>query len=71
MALLACPECGREVSDQAASCPHCGARVTSVRKTNIATALLIVCAVVVVGWMVFTEYRERRDFQESYWGEIF
>jgi len=24
MALVACPECGREVSDQAMACPHCG-----------------------------------------------
>ncbi len=24
MALIACPECGREVSDRAPSCPHCG-----------------------------------------------
>jgi hypothetical protein len=24
MALVPCPECGREVSDQALACPHCG-----------------------------------------------
>ena len=24
MALISCPECTREVSDQAAACPHCG-----------------------------------------------
>ena len=24
MALINCPECGQEVSDQATSCPHCG-----------------------------------------------
>lgn len=24
MALISCPECGREVSDQVKSCPHCG-----------------------------------------------
>ena len=24
MALISCPECGREVSDQAPTCPHCG-----------------------------------------------
>lgn len=27
MALINCPECGREISDKAASCPHCGAVV--------------------------------------------
>ncbi len=25
MALLNCPECGRQISDKAAACPHCGA----------------------------------------------
>ena len=24
MALIVCPECGKQVSDQAESCPHCG-----------------------------------------------
>lgn len=24
MALITCPECGREISDKAAACPHCG-----------------------------------------------
>ena len=24
MALISCPECGRQISDRAASCPHCG-----------------------------------------------
>lgn len=24
MALFNCPECGKEISDQAVSCPHCG-----------------------------------------------
>ena len=24
MALIKCPECGKEISDKAASCPHCG-----------------------------------------------
>lgn len=25
MALIACGECGKQISDKAASCPHCGA----------------------------------------------
>ncbi|MBP5518024.1 MAG: zinc ribbon domain-containing protein [Bacteroidales bacterium] len=25
MALINCRECGKQISDQAASCPHCGA----------------------------------------------
>ena len=31
MALVSCPECGREVSDQASSCPQCG---MPINKTN-------------------------------------
>ncbi|MBO5145320.1 MAG: NINE protein [Lachnospiraceae bacterium] len=27
MALFNCPECGKEISDMAAACPHCGAPV--------------------------------------------
>lgn len=34
MALIKCPECGREVSDSAKQCPHCGFTL----KTNIDTA---------------------------------
>lgn len=28
MALITCPDCGREISDQAAACPNCGRPVT-------------------------------------------
>lgn len=34
MALIKCPECARDVSDQAASCPHCG---YPLQRTNGAT----------------------------------
>ena len=33
MALIACSECGKEISDKAPSCPHCG-----VLRTDMATA---------------------------------
>lgn len=32
MALIACDECGREISDRAATCPHCGAPVVPPAK---------------------------------------
>lgn len=31
MSLITCPECGREVSDQAASCPQCGYPIKASR----------------------------------------
>lgn len=30
MALIECPDCGHEVSDQAVACPHCGRPIRSV-----------------------------------------
>jgi DNA-directed RNA polymerase subunit RPC12/RpoP len=30
MALIKCPECGRQVSDQAAACPECGYPIRKV-----------------------------------------
>jgi len=32
MALISCPECKKEVSDQAAACPHCGYDLHKVEK---------------------------------------
>ncbi len=32
MALIQCPECGREISDRAKSCPHCGFPVEELEK---------------------------------------
>ena len=29
MALISCPECGKQISDKAAACPHCGAPVSA------------------------------------------
>lgn len=32
MALITCPECGREISDKAVSCPGCGCPVEEIQK---------------------------------------
>lgn len=34
MALIKCPECGREISDKATSCPHCGNLVNQQGKES-------------------------------------
>ena len=40
MALITCPECGREISDQATACPHCGfpvqSHIHSAKKESVA-----------------------------------
>lgn len=37
MALIKCPECGKEISGQAATCPHCGVALkqTPVQPINV------------------------------------
>lgn len=34
MALIKCDECGKEVSDKAATCPNCGAPIASKQNSN-------------------------------------
>lgn len=34
MALINCPECGKEISDKAASCPNCGYPVKEIENKN-------------------------------------
>ena len=62
MALIKCPECGKEVSDKATSCPHCGAPVEASKPSinpqkkkkggklkYILVVILIVMAVSILG----------------------
>lgn len=39
MALIKCPECGKEISDTTPSCPHCGYRFSTVSPTIAPTAI--------------------------------
>jgi hypothetical protein len=39
MALVACKECGKEISDKAPACPHCGAPLTTWQSTSPVSAL--------------------------------
>jgi len=40
MALIACPECNRQISDSAATCPGCGIEVASAMESRAAGARL-------------------------------
>ena len=37
MALIKCPECGKEISDQAANCPNCGFPVNKSDSQSVPT----------------------------------
>lgn len=56
MALIKCPECGREISSNAAACPHCGNPVPKKMcpvhiERNREIALLIGCMIYIDGKM--------------------
>ena len=46
MALIKCSECGKEIGDTIAQCPHCGYRIK--KKNPINKKMLIVSVVIVV-----------------------
>ena len=55
MALVACTECGKQVSTQASTCPSCGAPVAGgpVRREPVVNAGLLGKVAAVVGaWLV-------------------
>ena len=59
MALIKCQECGEEISDQAAVCPHCGYPVKKIeRKAEIKVSLKrkvlpLVLAIMLIALAVF------------------
>ena len=36
MAIVSCPECGKQVSDRASACPNCGCPITEAQPSNVA-----------------------------------
>jgi hypothetical protein len=55
MALIQCPECNKQVSDAAKTCPHCGFQLSSndvtkkPKKINGCLSVLIIAAVIMTG----------------------
>lgn len=64
MALINCPECGKEISDQAATCPNCGNPISSsatpkteVKKRNIQKLLAVLLTFISLIGLIATEGR--------------
>ena len=67
MALISCPECSKEISDKAQSCPHCG---HPINNTNSKYRIIIVgyhdtdtsaCAGLTETFNIHLEYNELMD----------
>lgn len=41
MALKKCKECGKEISDSAKACPHCGAKSTATKIQELGCAMTL------------------------------
>lgn len=49
MALIKCPECGKEVSSESKTCPNCGKQL----KRPVAPAVLTVLSILMSVWLVY------------------
>ena len=52
MAMTACRECGREVSDQAGNCPHCGIDRPGSTWSKGKTAAVVLCVLLLIAAIV-------------------
>ena len=51
MALIKCPECGRDISDMASSCPSCGyvvKKANSVNENKKKNNIMLICGVIII-----------------------
>ena len=60
MALIICTECGKEMSDKAKSCPHCGCPIKKTcsesTKKNIKISLIVISIITVISIVIISFY---------------
>lgn len=83
MALVECKECKKEVSDQAAACPHCGApaiKAKAAGKTTKSEIWMFLGLMLFIGWLLvkctagtdYTTSEDRKDpvFNSAWDGSV-
>lgn len=70
MALISCPECGKQISDTTPSCPHCGYRlsINPVNKTIKLGKIVIVAAVVlsvIAGMLIYSNEKKSAEAMQT------
>lgn len=70
MALINCPECGKEISDSVKKCPHCGKKIKDnpfkqfIFKHKILFGLFIIFCVLATGIGVYIGTHEFLSYEE-------
>ena len=52
MALIKCVECGKEISDEARSCPNCGKPMWGKKDKNWSNIVCICAIITGIGWFI-------------------
>lgn len=75
MALIKCSECGKEISDSAESCPHCGCKTShgqtvNREKTGILVRYAFSVGALIIGIILLCSGLSFiNEYTSSYWGE--
>lgn len=74
MALIKCPECGKEISDEAKKCIHCGyvlkKNVSDRKKFKFIIIAIIAIVIVLVMCFILQNERKKRELAEQHQQEI-
>lgn len=60
MAIINCPECGKEISNNSRSCPHCGMPIKTNKKLMIAS-IITIAVLVIAGILLWTNSKNDLD----------
>ncbi len=77
MALIKCPECGKEVSDTAKICVHCGFKLPKIQKDGnkskkhwiLITLIVVVTIFLVVGGLILNDLSIKKEGKRAYYTE--
>lgn len=67
MALIKCPECGKEVSDKSKKCPNCGVGLAGMQlmKMKISVVIFIISIIITIGCSIYISNNEVDAARES------
>ena len=64
MALITCPECGKEISSTTSACPHCGYTLKKQKPPQVLIAVIAVVAIIIVVAVVLLLNNRKTDNTE-------